>query len=70
MIKVLVVDDEQFIRQGLRHLVDWEKYGFQIVAEAENGSDAIRILEEIEIDLAFVDIRMPNDRVRTDFLCT
>ncbi len=60
MIKVLVVDDEQFIRQGLCHLVDWEKYGYQIVAEAENGSDAIRILEEIEIDLVFVDIRMPG----------
>lgn len=60
MIKVLLVDDEQFIRQGLRHIVDWEKYGYQVVAEAENGSDAIRILEEIEIDLAFVDIRMPG----------
>lgn len=56
----MLVDDEQFIRQGLRHLVDWEKFGYQVVAEAENGSDAIRILEEIEIDLAFVDIRMPG----------
>ena len=41
MIKVLLVDDEQFIRQGLKHLVDWEKYGYQILAEAENGMDAI-----------------------------
>ena len=60
MIKVLLVDDEQFIRQGMRHLVNWEKYGCQIVAEAENGMDAIRILEEMDIDLAFVDIRMPG----------
>ena len=60
MIKVLLVDDEQFIRQGMRHLVNWEKYGCQIVAEAENGMDAIRILEESDIDLAFVDIRMPG----------
>ncbi len=60
MIKVLLVDDEQFIRQGLRHLVHWEKYGCQIVAEAENGMDAISILEEKDIDLAFVDIRMPG----------
>ncbi len=60
MIKVLLVDDEQFIRQGLRHLVNWEKYGCQIAAEAENGMDAIRILEERDIDLAFVDIRMPG----------
>lgn len=60
MIRVLLVDDEQFIRQGLRQLVDWEKYGCQIMAEAENGMDAIRILEEMDIDLVFVDIRMPG----------
>ncbi len=60
MIKVLLVDDEQFIRQGLRQLVDWEKYGYQVVAEAENGLDAVRILEETDIDLMFVDIRMPG----------
>lgn len=60
MIKVLLVDDEQFIRQGLRQLVDWEKYGCQIMAEAENGMDAIHILEEMDIDLVFVDIRMPG----------
>lgn len=60
MIKVLLVDDEQFIRQGLRQLVEWEKYGCEIVAEAENGIDAIRILEEVDIDLVFVDIRMPG----------
>lgn len=60
MIKVLLVDDEQFIRQGLKQLVDWKKYGCQIMAEAENGMDAIRILEEMDIDLVFVDIRMPG----------
>lgn len=60
MIKVLLVDDEQFIRQGLKHLVDWEKYGYQILAEAENGMDAIHILEETDIDLIFVDIKMPG----------
>lgn len=60
MMKVLLVDDEQFIRQGLRALVDWEAYGCQVVAEAENGIEAIRILEEGGIDLAFVDIKMPG----------
>lgn len=60
MIKVLLVDDEQYIRQGLRMLVDWEKYGCQIIAEAENGMEAIRILETVDIDLVFVDIKMPG----------
>ncbi len=60
MIKVLLVDDEQFIRQGLKCLVDWENYGCQVVAEAENGMEAIHILEETDIDLVFVDIKMPG----------
>ena len=60
MIKVLLVDDEQYIRQGLKRLVDWKKYGYQILAEAENGMDAIHILEETDIELVFVDIKMPG----------
>lgn len=60
MIKVLLVDDEQFIRQGLRKLVNWEEYGYQIAAEAENGMEAIRILEQTDISLVFVDIKMPQ----------
>ncbi|MBO5302928.1 MAG: response regulator [Lachnospiraceae bacterium] len=60
MIKVLLVDDEQFIRQGLRRLIDWNKYGFDVTAEAENGLQAIEILEQTDIELVFVDIRMPG----------
>lgn len=60
MIKVLLVDDEQFIRQGMRQLVDWEKYGYHVVAEAKNGMEAIHILEKMDIDLVFVDIKMPG----------
>jgi len=60
MIKVLLVDDEQFIRQGLRALVNWEEYGYHIVAEAKNGMEAINILDRQAIDLVFVDIKMPG----------
>lgn len=31
VIKVLLVDDEQYIREGLRQLVDWEEYGYEII---------------------------------------
>lgn len=60
MIKVLLVDDEQFIRQGLRQLIDWNTYGFEVVAEAENGIQAMEIIENTDIELVFVDIRMPG----------
>ena len=33
VIKVLLVDDEQYIREGLRQLVDWEEYGYEIIGE-------------------------------------
>ena len=40
MLKVLLVDDEPFIVQGLSALIDWEKEGFEIVGTAGNGSEA------------------------------
>ncbi len=59
-MKVMLVDDEPLIRQGMRIIIDWESYGYKIAAEAENGMDAIDILERQEIDLVFVDLRMPG----------
>lgn len=60
MIKVLILDDEPFIREGLKVIVDWERYGYRIVAEAGNGMDAIRQLETCSVDLVFVDLKMPG----------
>ncbi len=60
MIKTLIVDDEPFIRQGLRVLIDWEKYGYEIVDEAENGIKAIEKIKEKDIDLVITDIKMPE----------
>lgn len=60
MIRVMLVDDEPFIRKGLRQLVNWGEYGFEVVAEAENGARAIEILQELSVDLMFVDIKMPG----------
>ena len=39
MLKVLLVDDEPFILQGIKVIIDWEKEGFEIAATAENGLD-------------------------------
>ena len=60
MIKILIVDDEPFIRQGLKILINWEEYGYEIVGEAANGIEAIKVLEEKEIDLIIADIKMPE----------
>ncbi|OKP97046.1 response regulator [Paenibacillus sp. P46E] len=58
--RVLIVDDEYYFRQLLIHLIDWTSAGFEVVAEAEDGSEALRIMEEQPIDLIITDIEMPN----------
>ena len=39
MLQILIADDEQKIRQGLRNIVDWEALGYQIAGEAANGEE-------------------------------
>lgn len=60
MNKVLIVDDEPMIRNGLTTLVDWEKYGFAIAGTGANGSEAIEKHRELSPDLMLIDIRMPG----------
>lgn len=59
MIKVILVDDEFLVRVRLRACVDWNELGFEIAGEAENGEDALALVEEVHPKLAIVDINMP-----------
>ncbi|NWF52076.1 MAG: response regulator [Nitrospirae bacterium] len=56
-IRVLVVDDEEYIRLSLRELLAY--LGYQVVT-ATNGEDALKKLEENRFDVAFVDVKMPE----------
>ncbi|MCW5313503.1 response regulator [Nostoc sp. KVJ3] len=58
MIKVLLVDDQGLIRQGLRALLELEP-DLEIVAEGENGEQAINLVAEFQPDVVLLDIRMP-----------
>ncbi|MEH2136191.1 response regulator transcription factor [Nostoc sp.] len=58
MIKVLLVDDQSLIRQGLRALLELEP-DLEIVGEAENGEQAINLVAEFQPDVVLLDIRMP-----------
>lgn len=59
MLKVMLVDDEPFILQGLQILVDWKAEGFEIVAAMTNGREALDYIKENEVDLIISDIQMP-----------
>lgn len=56
----LIVDDEPYVREGLKGLIDWGSYGFTICGEAPNGQIALDMMREIRPRLVITDIRMPE----------
>lgn len=73
MHTVLIVDDERYIREGLREFIDWRTEGFQIVGESGDGRNAYAQIRDREPDVVLCDIRMPHldglalvDRVRAE----
>ena len=59
MIRVLVVDDQALIRGGLAALID-SSDDLEVVGEAENGADALRLIAALDPDVVLMDIRMPT----------
>ena len=57
-IRVVIADDHQIVRQGFRALL--EKDGFEVVGEAEDGAEAVRLVKLERPDIALLDIAMPN----------
>ncbi|NUU78399.1 response regulator [Paenibacillus xylanilyticus] len=59
MYRVLLVDDEEDVREGLVVEVDWEALDLRIVGLAENGREALEMAERVEPDIVVTDISMP-----------
>lgn len=59
MYKLLLIDDEAEVRQGIISKIDWKEIGFEIVGEAENGLEALEIIDKLNPDVAIIDIKMP-----------
>ncbi len=59
MIKVLLADDHSIVRAGLRRIVE-ESGDMQVVAEAADGREAIRLVNKTTPDVAVIDISMPG----------
>ncbi|MEZ0536448.1 response regulator [Caldicellulosiruptoraceae bacterium PP1] len=58
-IKVLIVDDEKLIREGLKKIIEKIDDKFVIVGEAKNGLDALEKINQSQPDIAIIDIKMP-----------
>ncbi len=59
LYRVLLVDDEEEIRQGISQKIDWLSLGFQLIGEAENGAEALDLAVELRPDVILTDIKMP-----------
>jgi DNA-binding NarL/FixJ family response regulator len=59
MIRVLIADDEALMRSGLRMILEAQA-NIEVVGEADDGAEAIRLAKEFAADLVLMDIRMPG----------
>ncbi|OGO81304.1 MAG: hypothetical protein A2Y21_07335 [Clostridiales bacterium GWC2_40_7] len=59
MYKLLIVEDEKLLRQGLIHITYWMEHGYIITGEASNGEEALRCIENCMPDIVVTDIVMP-----------
>ncbi|WP_274650258.1 response regulator transcription factor [Paenibacillus humicola] len=60
MLKVMIVEDEDIVRDEIKHLIDWENHGFSLIAEARNGREGLQLFEERNPDIIISDIKMPG----------
>jgi len=56
-IRVMVVDDTDHVRRMLRNMLDLD--GFAVVAEAASGAEALERVDEVDVDVAVIDYKMP-----------
>lgn len=59
MTKIVIIDDHQLFREGVKRILDFEST-FDVVAEGDDGIDALRLYEEYSPDVILMDINMPQ----------
>lgn len=59
-LKLVIADDEINVRNAIRKMINWEEEGIDVCGLAENGKQALQIIEENDADIALLDIRMPG----------
>ena len=59
LTKIVIIDDHQLFREGVKRILDFEKT-FSVVAEGEDGSDAVQLVADHSPDVVLLDINMKN----------
>ena len=60
MLKVLIADDEPYVREGIKNIVPWEEVGFYVCGEGSDGDDTYNKICKLDPDLVLIDIKMPG----------
>ncbi len=58
MYSVIIADDEHWTLEKIKKLFKWADYGFELVAETESADDLVRLVDEVNPDVIFLDIKM------------
>lgn len=60
MLEMVIVEDEDILREGLVSYVDWEKLGYRVVGAAADGIEGLQVIQKTHPDVVLTDIRMPH----------
>lgn len=60
MKKVMLVEDEELILQGIRCIIDWEEISMSVVSMAHNGAEALEMFQKEPVDILVTDVEMPK----------
>lgn len=60
MLKVLLVDDEPNVRQGVRMMIPWDELGLEVIGEGEDGDDGLAKILALKPDIVIADVKMPG----------
>ncbi|RAV02318.1 response regulator [Paenibacillus sp. YN15] len=60
MYKLVIVDDEPTVRNGLSTLFDWNAYGIELIGQADDGDTGLELIARVEPDIVLTDVKMPS----------
>ncbi len=59
MIGIIIIDDEEMIRKGLVHTINWLSMGITVLGSTDNGQDGMEMIRRLRPDIVLTDIKMP-----------
>ncbi|MBN1776973.1 MAG: response regulator [Clostridiales bacterium] len=60
MYRAVIADDEPFMLEGMRLMIDWQRCGFALCGEARTARDALHLVDTLQPHLLITDVRMPG----------